>query len=274
MKIILSRKGFDSDMGGHPSPIINKKIISMPIPEENGNYSYNELQIDSNLIKQLYNNFDLKRKCHLDPDINKAILKNRPKNWKALFGQTGNAQSHLQNENQDIKKNDIFLFFGWFRKTERTKNKIIFTGPDMHVIFGYFQIDKILKVKDIQWNKENEWMKYHDHINEKYINNERNTIYVAKERLSFNKKLLGAGIFDYNKNLVLTKNGYLRSRWELPKIFKSVNITYHSKNSWKISKKTGEEYFQSAGRGQEFVIEKNKRIKEWAINLINDCIPL
>ncbi|MEA2089068.1 MAG: hypothetical protein U9O55_04515 [Patescibacteria group bacterium] len=65
MKIILSRKGFDSAMGGYPSPIINKKIISMPIPEKNGSHSYNQLQIELNLIKQLYNNFDLKKNAIL-----------------------------------------------------------------------------------------------------------------------------------------------------------------------------------------------------------------
>lgn len=95
--------------------------------------------------------------------------------------------------------------------------------------------------------------------NKKYANDERNTIYVAKEKLSFNKKLLGAGVFDYNKKLVLTKEGYARSGWKLPEIFKSVNITYHSKNSWKISKETGEKYFQSAHIGQKFVIEENKK---------------
>ncbi|MCK5510037.1 hypothetical protein KAI65_00630 [Candidatus Parcubacteria bacterium] len=269
MKIILSRKGFDSTMGGYPSPIFNNKMVSMPIPEKNSSHRYDELQIDYNLGTQnfaplLYTNFDFKRTCHFDPDINKAMLKNRPKNWKALFGQTGSAQTHLQN--QGVKENDIFLFFGWFRHTEKITNKIIFTGPDMHVIFGYFQIGEILKIKDIQLDK---WMKYHPHIqNEEYKNDNLNTLYVAKEKLSFDKNLLGAGAFDYNKKLVLTKKSYTRSRWNFPEIFKSVNITCHP-NPWKISKETGEEYFQSACIGQEFVIKENGGIEEWAKKLIN-----
>jgi Nucleotide modification associated domain 3 len=36
MKIILSRKGFDSKSGGKPSPIINDVPFSLPIPV--GNY--------------------------------------------------------------------------------------------------------------------------------------------------------------------------------------------------------------------------------------------
>ena len=272
MKIILSRKGFDAGNGGFSSPIFNSKMVSMPIPEENSNCNYSELQIDKNLGIQnftslLYNNFNFNRTRHLDPDINEPMLKDRDPNWKALFGQTGSAQKHL--ENQKIKKNDIFLFFGWFRNTKIENKKLIFTGPDMHVIFGYFQIGEILKVKDIKWNKENEWMKYHPHINRNYENHKLNTIYVAKEKLSFNKKLLGAGTFDYNKKLVLTKKGYTRSIWNLPSIFKTVNITYHP-DPWKVSKKTGEEYFQSARIGQEFVIEENKKIEKWAMNLINN----
>lgn len=160
MKIILSRKGFDSTVGGseRPSPIFNNKMVSMPIPEENSSHRYDELQIDNilgtqNFTRKLYN-FDFRKTCHLDPDINKVILKNRNPNWRALFGQTGSAQTHLQN--QKIKENDIFLFFGWFRHTKKTKNEITFTGPDIHIIFGYFQIGEILKVKDIQqWNKKN-----------------------------------------------------------------------------------------------------------------------
>lgn len=142
----------------------------------------------------------------------------------------------------------------------------------MHVIFGYFQIDEFLKVKNIQWDKKNEWMKYHPHIqNKKYANDELNTIYVAKEKLSFNKKLAGAGTFDYNEKLILTKKNHLKSQWKLPKIFEPVDITYHP-NPWRISKKSEKKYFQSASRGQEFVIKENKKIEKWAINLINNCI--
>ena len=32
MKLILSRKGFDSSAGKCPSPIINARPVSMPIP--------------------------------------------------------------------------------------------------------------------------------------------------------------------------------------------------------------------------------------------------
>ena len=43
MKVILSRKGFDSGAGGYASPLFIRegKFISLPIPEENKIYSTN-----------------------------------------------------------------------------------------------------------------------------------------------------------------------------------------------------------------------------------------
>ena len=54
-----------------------------------------------------------------------------------------------------------------------------------------------------------------------------------------------------------------RSKWNLPDIFRGLSITYHTNNSWKDG------YFQSAARGQEFVIEENIPITNWAQNIIN-----
>lgn len=55
-----------------------------------------------------------------------------------------------------------------------------------------------------------------------------------------------------------------RSKWQLPSIFKEVDITYHSKTSWK------DNYFQSAFRGQEFVCQENDKITKWAKDIINN----
>ena len=40
MKLVFSRKGFDSSAGGFPSPIISGKAISLPIPYRNSKVSY------------------------------------------------------------------------------------------------------------------------------------------------------------------------------------------------------------------------------------------
>lgn len=61
---------------------------------------------------------------------------------------------------------------------------------------------------------------------------------------------------------MIKKKGMSRTCWDLPDIFKNVSITYHTKESWK------ENYFKSACRGQEFVIEEHEDIETWAISLI------
>ena len=93
MKVILSRKGFDSQYGGMPSPILpDGTLLSLQIPSKTdmetkyrdlyyGNSSYYDIihtLSPNNKIKEEYN-------CHLDPDIRGAI-KDRPTGWKPTFG--------------------------------------------------------------------------------------------------------------------------------------------------------------------------------------------
>lgn len=47
MKIILSRKGFDSENGGYPSPILpNGTLLSIPIPSAYNNNNYMQLKYE------------------------------------------------------------------------------------------------------------------------------------------------------------------------------------------------------------------------------------
>lgn len=49
MKIILSRKGFDSENGGYPSPIMpDGRLISLPIPSWDDN-CYSDLILDNEI---------------------------------------------------------------------------------------------------------------------------------------------------------------------------------------------------------------------------------
>jgi hypothetical protein len=50
----------------------------------------------------------------------------------------------------------------------------------------------------------------------------------------------------------------------LPACFKGATISYHTEKSWK------EGYFQSAARGQEFVIQENVDISKWAESLFDE----
>ncbi len=271
MKIILSRKGFDSATGGYPSPIMpDGVLLSMPIPDLSGEIKYAELkhgklsylEILRDLIgKSLILNkerHDLNENlsCHLDPDLIEKSYQRRI-GWRGAFGQRGAAETHLRNN--EVTSGDIFLFFGWFRETEY-KKRLIYSSNDKlgrHIIYGYLQVGDIIDLaKEEGYPK---WLDYHPHIKG---SSESNRIYLARDYLSFADKVSGYGSFLYNKHLVLTMPGYSRSKWNLPEIFKDVNITYHNSNSWK------ENYFQCAYRGQEFVIEENSKINDYVKKLI------
>ena len=44
MRIILSRKGFDSANGGYPSPIMpDGRMVSLPIPDQDTDVKYSQL---------------------------------------------------------------------------------------------------------------------------------------------------------------------------------------------------------------------------------------
>ena len=282
MKVILSRKGFDSCYGGWPSPILpDGRMISLPIPSSEDSICYKDLKISYKNYKNLYELMKmLKPKikingkwvelteqttCHLDPDIYHFLV-DRDKEWTPLFSQCKAAQSHLENKN--VTEGDLFLFFGSFRKTKydrENRGKLVFDRKDRekHIIFGYFQIGKIIKVNE--GTKLPRWMLYHPHTIRERRKVKNNTIYVARKRLSWNSSLPGAYFFNYSKNLVLTKEGCPKSYWNLPTFFRNLEISYHSNNSWK-----SDGTFKSAGRGQEFVIEENEKVEEWAKNLIEE----
>ena len=118
MKLILSRKGFDSSAGGVPSPILpDGRIVSLPIPDKQSPISYSEIMFNSKSIAALV--FELTKgripshyRAHLDPDLVPGSFPRLP-GWRPLFGQTGAAQGHLRNNS--IGPGDLFLFFGLFR---------------------------------------------------------------------------------------------------------------------------------------------------------------
>ncbi len=274
MKIILSRKGFDASAGGYPSPVLpDGRLISLPIPDNDSIYRYSDLILDDDmnyfsLMKDLV--FEIRfgkdwiqlrrdTRCHTDPDIYKYIIK-RDNNWKGLFGQIEASQRHL--ENQSVGVNDLFLFFGWFKKTEKTNNQYCFIKDNSgeHIIFGYLQIGKIIKPRR-EIDLPN-WMDGHPHLSKERIKNKTNALYVARERLSWDENIPGYGIFNYDESLILTKRGYSRSKWKLPLFFKNTHISYHNMDCWK------EGHFQSACRGQEFVIQENENIIDWVKALI------
>lgn len=279
MNIILSRKGFDSSYGGYPSLVMpNGQMISLPIPNDEDNKKYSEINSgyqDMSLyeiMKQLKDRVLLgnnTRKlakealCHLDPDL-RAGSHVRENNWKGCFGQIDAASQVLFNNG--IDKEDLFLFFGWFQHCKETNGKLsLAKGEGFHALFGYLQIEDIFHTQQLERESLPVWLQDHPHVmsNDRY-QNKLNTIYIARDHASWNSRIQGYGTFSYTSELKLTKEGLSRSKWNLPDIFRGQEITYHSESSWKP-----EGYFQSAARGQEFVIKESEDISQWAQKIVN-----
>lgn len=277
MKIILSRKGFDSTAGGIASPIMpDGKLLSLPIPvtenqraEGERGIRYQDLEFGGQPLDQIIR--QLRFRCrdqfpygeaHLDPDLDPGRFAPSERDWKRSFGQQGNAQTHL--DGCGVREGDLFLFFGWFKQAELRNGQLRYVrgARDLHVIFGWLQIGTILRVgQDIVPN----WLHYHPHIVNADLYGDNNTIYVARKKLNLNGEdsaLAGAGIFSrFNDALRLTApDEHRRSYWRLPRWFYPFGnrprppLTYHE-NPRKWTLNGDHVILESAYPGQEFVFD-------------------
>ncbi|WP_454193091.1 Nmad3 family putative nucleotide modification protein [Paenibacillus sp. Marseille-Q7038] len=283
MKVILSRKGFDSSAGKYPSPhlIDSRRLISFPIPEDekvNTSVRYSDLRVDQNhtylgLMEQLgikkYSNGTF---VHLDPDINATVIERNHPEWRGVFGQSSAAQSHLARKN--VQVGDLFLFFGWFKDVVRDASGYRYVnGTDRHIIWGYMQVGEIELIDKA--GHYDSWKLSHPHY--KCRDRDMNTAYIAAPTLSFNNALHGSGTFNYSDSLVLTKDGQRkRSVWKLPNSFHpstGTKMSYHENIFSKSGKRVWESgnnhcILNSVGRGQEFIVEGNKEVENWAKELV------
>lgn len=285
MKVILSRKGFDSGAGGYPSAFFVKegRLLSLPIPEENKIYTTDTERLYSDLLfnqdttyldvmEQLGMKGFTGKNAHLDPDINQNVLRNRKPGWKGLFGQCDTAQQHLSKK--QVKPGDLFLFFGWFREVTRIGGKYkLIPGTDKHIIWGYMQIGEIDSINET--TEYESWKLDHPHYRNR--NRVANTGYVARENLTFYPEIPGCGIFHFDNSLVLTdQNQRNRTVWRLPQFFhpsQGTKMTYHENIFNKGNKQVWESHdnyciLHSVFKGQEFVITGNDKVIEWATNLV------
>lgn len=263
MKLILSRKGFDSSAGKVPSPIFpDGTMISLPIPDRTA-IAYNDIAGNisasvGELVQDLAKRPPTHR-AHLDPDLSAHSVP-RLQGWRPLFGQEGAAESHL--ENQLVGPGDIFLFFGLFRAVQKTVDSWSWSpgSHPMHVIFGWLQIAERVAVSN--WPTDETWALYHPHFQRDP--HPKNVVYVAAERFVLpglqSSAIPGAGLFPaFTPQLLLTEPMCSRpGRWLLPKWFhpnrRASVLSYHGNPVRWHSSKTGV-MLDSASRGQEFVLD-------------------
>lgn len=296
MKIIFSRKGFDSSTGEGFSPIMpNRRMISFPIPEPNkkaekGTYTkladinYGDINLGE-LAKEIYpedrHEYLSNENFHLDPDLHNSARPGRDKNWKGAFGQAQASLGHLKNF--DVGGDDLFLFFGNFKhyKDCNQSNSFAKDAQEFHAIFGYLKVGEILKVDGIEDQGELKRIyKDHPHIRfSKYYNSDSraknsytNAIYIAKDE--FESGIPGWGTFNYNEKLRLSAPGYNKRIWKLPDCFKydeNRPMSYHLKKQSFFELSDKEILLKTVGRGQEFVIKNpSDEMVDWAKGLIRE----
>jgi len=275
MKIILSRKGFDSGIGRVASPILpDGTLLSLPIPEESS-IRYRDLFCEGaefeKLVEDLTSGKVRGSDCaHLDPDLDARSYPRQP-GWRPLFGPSGPAMTHLRNNGLGL--GDLFLFFGWFRQTEVVNGtyRYVRGAPDLHVIFGWLQIGDITDGREARTAFP--WATYHAHLDRSLVEQ----VFIASRHLwlGSSTRTAGGGVFGkYHDDLCLTDRGQNhRSLWRLPRSFYPAGekkpLSYHeSMARWQMKDHCA--ILQSAGRGQEFVLDAHEypEAVEWAERMI------
>ena len=277
MKLILSRKGFDSSSGGVPNPILpDGRMIALPIPDADSVIEYGSirspcLQAYGSSLGALVT--DLTRGkikaadgAHLDPDIEAAHLK-RSSRWRPAFGQRGSALGHLKKRGVGV--GDLFVFFGLFQPVQYQDGVWRYDKQSRpkHIIWGWMQVGEVMLAGEAP-----KWLSYHPHCQPSAPDTD--LLYLARESLSLDQRFVGAGSFERaSEKLCLTaKESSKPSLWCLPKWFypkKREPLSFHAKRErWSL--KGGSCLLQSVARGQEFVLDTGAYPEaiEWLISLM------
>jgi hypothetical protein len=222
MRIVFSRKGFDSSAGGKPSPILDGRPLSLPIPERPPSpTTYAELGLGEIVEQVTRGRIARDANCHDDPMFGDGYC------W---LGQCDIAQRHLARNG--VGPGDAFLFFGLFRDPE--------TGERHHRIFGHMRIANCSEVAGVRrsagWREP---PRPHPHLSGKP--RKHDMLYFGP----------GNAARRASPALQLTRSGGPLNTWIVPPWLQAHGLSYHTRPSRWLSE-TG---LDSAKRGQEFVTD-------------------
>ena len=237
MRIVFSRKGFDSAAGGRPSLIVEGRPLSLPIPaQDRSRTTYADRGLGEIVERVTGGRIGAGALCHDDPMFSATHC------W---FGQCGAAQGHLARNGVGV--GDVFLFFGLFADP--------LTGERHHRIFGYMRVacfgppDLVRHMP--AWREP---PRPHPHASGEWDGN--NTIYHGP----------GALARSADPALRLTRpSGPLR-HWRVPSWLRRRGLSYHGRDErWP---RPGE--LISVSRGQEFVcpIGRSMAPRRWLAETI------
>ncbi len=264
VKVILSRKAFDSGAGKVANPILDDgSMIPLPIPDKQSPIRYEDLTVAGQNLGTVASELTRGRTrpdhfAHLDPDLVSSAYPREP-GWRPLFGQVGAAQTVLARAG--VGPGDLFLFFGWFRRVTRSSTRLEYVkgAPDLHVLWGWFQIGEVIPIETVPrllrgWPTTRIWSRAHA---------ARTTRCTSQARLCLSMEspndVPGAGTFaTYDDRLRLTKPGCSRSTWSLPRWFypgpsRTPLGYHHDPGRWHLD--DDRVTLRAASRGQEFVLD-------------------
>lgn len=275
MKLILSRKGFDTSAGGCPNPVFpDGSFLALPIPDPQSPIRYSQIRHQGHslgpMVSQLTGNRAFSRKgAHLDPDLLADALERQP-GWGPLLGQHGAAQAHLANHG--VGKGDLFLFFALFRPVEKVRGRWRFVPGSraFHAIWGWLQVAEVWSLGESR--QVPAWAAYHPHLFGQ--RSAHNSLYMAGEELTLTggkAPLPGAGVVPGISALqrLTAPDAAGVTDWRLPAAFmpepEKEPLSYHQKMArWQEE----DEHWcrlKCAARGQEFVLnlEHYPGVTEW-----------
>ena len=279
MRVILSRKGFDSKYGGVPSPILpDGRMISLPIPDKDAPITYGAIQRDGINIGDLAADLTGGRippayRAHLDPDLDAAAAA-RPNGWRPIFGQSGAALGHLRKEG--VMAGDLFLFFGWFRPVERVADRWRFVRgtKSVHALWGWMKVGVIHACESLPSDVKS-WAAGHPHLNGNQPA-ENDVIIAAGKLVIADRQLSGSGIFTSRSERVLTRDDATRSVWRMPAWMHPesglATLSYHGDHKRWSTLDPESCQLSSAAIGQEFVlkVKRPELLDQWLAKLFAD----
>ena len=242
MKIVFSRKGFDSAAGGGASPIVDGVPVSLPIPAGVASRTtYGDLGLGGHAASASRDRLGDDDLCHHDPMFREG--------GRCVFGQVGAAQTHLANRGVGV--GDVFLFFGLFREEE--------TGEPHHRIFGYLEVARLLHLAEASEDSRREYgAMMHPHALAMHGAND--CLYIGRGRTALRA----------SERLRLTVPGGPPSLWQRPAWLKRGGLSYHDREDrWLRGGR-----LKSVARGQEFVADVGRRRapREWLAQMIDEIV--
>jgi hypothetical protein len=236
VRIIFSRKGFDSGSGGKPSPIVDGVPVSLPIPGARDEpFTYADVchptagSLAAYVEEITKGRVTGRNPAHYDPQLpwDQGI---------ASLGQQGAAQAHLTNQGVDV--GDAIVFFGLFRDYTAPRGH-----PDAkphHRIFGMMTIERLCllgdKVQPGAWRDLG--------LPDPHPHTERT------HKLGNNAIWIGCGQLARSAapELRLSRVGASPSIWEAPNWLSRHGLSYHDNpDRWSDGQ------LRLVARGQEFV---------------------